>query len=835
MNIIARHTFKCTGKNPVQSAIIIVSVIIITACILVALSVSPVFRATASTWAGASFAGSDAIISFNSTSDDALLNCIEADDTVENYFAAFLTGTALLTRTATLNGTIYITDDKDKTVTLNGSELVSSSPCPSGEIPAYVSQTFAERAGIEAGDSVYIKNVDISVTVEKIFNSGGLFYSGYSNYIVLDFADMPTGTVRQFNTVFVYMNNPCGENGPGAAELDKLCTELEGLHYPGFNVVKEDGKSLNYIKNSVEGSMRLLAVAVAVIIILMSFLLYFSYSVIVKNRTEHTVRFKSAGATPFQCVAILFAEVAVYAVAGGITGLILGRIVMEIMEKAVASTVTDATGQIAFANYAYAFLIAVGVCFASCFKPAADISFKSVRRLTAGEARLTRHVPFPLAALATLAFAAAFAFLFAAENGHTAAATVIFIIVAVIWVLTIAPFLLKGVASLSGALFHSREPAIGAMGLYSNAGISASFTMLLLLILFAFTGNGLLGIVDITMQDTYSRFDSDYIVISSSNDTEQGYSALQGYLAADGVTDGCLFKKTYFNYLYKSDGTELPETVTSYAVSEGKDLKYFSLNCTDSMVEEFDGVRHPIMITYFMSREYGINQGDTVVLKDATGNPSPELTVAAIDTTVTAWDYTVVFLIDDLKTNGSPVQAANSFWLNGEADFDLLRLAVDGDGEILFKTDDYYPLPTANDDLRGLLAVFTGFVYLLTALALANLITVTAFQRKHEFGVLALAGMTPAGQVLAVAFEAAELALPGFVAGALLSFGLNRATPVMAELVGRYVVTEGFNPQTITIPALCSVLFAAVWLTANAFASKKAERGGLVHNRFSGD
>lgn len=835
MNIIARHTFKCTGKNPVQSAIIIVSVIIITACILVALSVSPVFRATASTWAGASFAGSDAIISFNATSDDALLNCIEADDTVENYFAAFLTGTALLARTATLNGTIYITDDKDKTVTLNGSELVSSSPCPPGEIPAYVSQTFAERAGIEAGDSVYIKNADISVTVEKIFNSGGLFYSGYSNYIVLDFADMPTGTVRQFNTVFVYMRNPCGENGPGAAELDKLCTELEALHYPGFNVVKEDGKSLNYIKNSVEGSMRLLAVAVAVIIILMSFLLYFSYSVIVKNRTEHTVRFKSAGATPFQCVAILFAEVAVYAVAGGITGLILGRIVMEIMEKAVASTVTDATGQIAFANYAYAFLIAVGVCFASCFKPAADISFKSVRRLTAGEARLTRHVPFPLAALATLAFAAAFAFLFAAENGHTAVATVIFIIVAVIWVLTVAPFLLKGVASLSGALFHSREPAIGAMGLYSNAGISASFTMLLLLILFAFTGNGLLGIVDITMQDTYSRFDSDYIVISSSNDTEQGYSALQGYLAADGVTDGCLFKKTYFNYLYKSDGTELPETVTSYAVSEGKDLKYFSLNCTDSMVEEFDGVRHPIMITYFMSREYGINQGDTVVLKDATGNPSPELTVAAIDTTVTAWDYTVVFLIDDLKTNGSPVQAANSFWLNGEADFDLLRLAVDGDGEILFKTDDYYPLPTANDDLRSLLSVFTGFVYVLTAVALANLITVTAFQRKHEFGVLALAGMTPAGQVLAVAFEAAELALPGFVAGALLSFGLNRATPVMAELVGRYVVTEGFNPQTITIPALCSVLFAAVWLTANAFASKKAERGGLVHNRFSGD
>ena len=64
MNIIARHTFKCTGKNPVQSAIIIVSVIIITACILVALSVSPVFRATASTWAGASFAGSDAIISY---------------------------------------------------------------------------------------------------------------------------------------------------------------------------------------------------------------------------------------------------------------------------------------------------------------------------------------------------------------------------------------------------------------------------------------------------------------------------------------------------------------------------------------------------------------------------------------------------------------------------------------------------------------------------------------------------------------------------------------------------------------------------------------------------
>ena len=344
---------------------------------------------------------------------------------------------------------------------LNGSELVSSSPCPSGEIPAYVSKTFAERAGIEAGDSVYIKNVDISVTVEKIFNSGGLFYSGYSNYIVLDFADMPTGTVRQFNTVFVYMNNPCGENGPGAAELDKLCTELEGLHYPGFNVVKEDGKSLNYIKNSVEGSMRLLAVAVAVIIILMSFLLYFSYSVIVKNRTEHTVRFKSAGATPFQCVAILFAEVAVYAVAGGITGLILGRIVMEIMEKAVASTVTDATGQIAFANYAYAFLIAVGVCFASCFKPAADISFKSVRRLTAGEARLTRRVPFPLAVAATLAFAAAFAFLFAAENGHTAVATVIFIIVAVIWVLTVAPFLLKGVASLSGALFHSREPAIG--------------------------------------------------------------------------------------------------------------------------------------------------------------------------------------------------------------------------------------------------------------------------------------------------------------------------------------------------------------------------------------
>ena len=93
MKILFKHTLYSIKKNPLQSFIMLISVMIVTACALLCLNISSIFRQTAELWGPLSYGNADYLISANAdhTYKDEYGNIVPSSrqfDEIEEFFSA---------------------------------------------------------------------------------------------------------------------------------------------------------------------------------------------------------------------------------------------------------------------------------------------------------------------------------------------------------------------------------------------------------------------------------------------------------------------------------------------------------------------------------------------------------------------------------------------------------------------------------------------------------------------------------------------------------------------------------------------------------------------------
>lgn len=638
----------------------------------------------------------------------------------------------------------------------------------------------------------------------------------------------------------VWFRDAYGTAPDGRERIEVFAEELAAIT---GNVSGVQTSAREYIAEgqaSVEGSMRLISIAAAVITVVMACLLFSSFSVIVRGRVNELVKFKAAGATPAQSAFILLVEAALYSVIGGLLGLGVGEGIVAMLNS-VAETAYAVIVPVA-ADYILALLIGAACGIASCVIPAVRMSAKSIQSLLGGEERLSKTVRLPVAiviAALTLAFSVAMFF-----TPLSARVPVGLIGLALIFVcsVTVTPLVLKGVCALAKRITRPGAAYISECALPRSASVNSAYTMLVALIAFIWLGTCLIDVVELTGLPSSVRYNGDFIAA-----VDYAYTSpeeeLERCLQTDGITGGAVIRITHNIYLAYPDGTFVGDNLVDAAifinaVEKGADINYCCLKpLADGIAERFDALKaeggHPAVIARFLADKYGFEVGDEVsVIVNSHLGYRPmvnSFTIVGIDDTETSSDYLLFVHADDLVAEDvGALPSVVLLHLDGDPTrFAELREKIDNTHVTLYTCEGYFPIERASAGNAGeMLSVFSVIIYIIAAMGLANLVVITAGERRRELDILRLAGMTPQDAAKAVIAETAMLSLSGFAAGLVLAFFANASTVAIAQIVDRYILLDPFPLGMLAVAGIAAGIFALLWALSHfaAFAQISSKR-----------
>ena len=832
MNILLRHTLSSITRNPVQSVIVVVSTAMITACVLLCLCVSSLFKFTTRLWADYLFGGSQMIVNTSPQHQDEVREWLEAHDDVEAYIMTYDVSATVMSEDATVRafgsanefGALDTYDSLISAVVLDRAENTTSLPS------AHISADFAEVLGLSVGDTFTVKG-NGEFFVEAVCAATSRYYSNPLPAYAYETDGLPSVTAR-FSVWFTDAEAALeDDNATIAAYRDELCAITQDKS----SVNTAIASNLAEADASVEGSMRLMNIAASVISVVMACLLLASFSVIVRGRVNELIKFKAAGATPAQSAFILIVEAALYAVVGGLIGLGIGEGLIQYLNTLLDELIVGAT--LAAPAYKYFTALAVGILcgIAACALPAVRMSSKPIHALIGGDERMTRKPPLLVAVFFTLSALALGITQFFVEDMTLNVIGVLLIAVAFVWIVTSAPHFLRFAALGARGLLRHGPAYVAMCAAPRNASVNSSLTMLAALIAFITLGTGIIDVVGLTAVPSSVRYDCDYIIslpTPYNGTTEEfAFSMLEKVRAVEGIERANV--RTYhagYSAISTGDADKLEldtlEPLVMVGMDEAQSLRYMCPNLDEEAIRLFAETEHPIVLTRTAAGRYGVGIGDTVYLY--TGDPatpavlSSPFTVVGIDETITSFDDFFFVTIDDMiATVGWNQGAAETLIL---ADGDPSALApltelMDSDPVKVYTRDGFFSAEGKDKlDTSRLIGMFTFIIYGIAGLGLVNLIVLTAGSRMKEFDVLRLAGLTPHGACDYILTETGMLSAIGFALGLLSAFFVNRASAAIVQLIGKYITTEAFPVRMIVIAAVLTGIFALLWALSHVIA-----------------
>lgn len=838
MNILFRHTLSSVTRNPVQSLIVVASAAMITACMLLCLCISSFFEYSASLWAENYYVGAEMIVFTSYTHEDEVEEWFDAHS--EDIEAVSVTAELTLAAssdTATVQVWDIFTDlgGLDGFDAVIGAEILERTENTTSLPSAHISRDTASILGIGVGDTLTVKGHG-EYFVEAIASNTKRYYGNPTPVIACE-TDMSLIVSRRY---CVWFRDAYGTAPDGRERIEVFAEELAAIT---GNVSGVQTSAREYIAEgqaSVEGSMRLISIAAAVITVVMACLLFSSFSVIVRGRVNELVKFKAAGATPAQSAFILLIEAALYSVIGGLLGLGVGEGIVAMLNS-VAETAYAVIVPVA-ADYILALLIGAACGIASCVIPAVRMSAKSIQSLLGGEERLSKTVKLPVAiviAALTLAFSVAMFF-----TPLSARVPVGLIGLALIFVcsVTVTPLVLKGVCALAKRITRPGAAYISECALPRSASVNSAYTMLIALIAFIWLGTCLIDVVELTGLPSSVRYNGDFIAAVDYACTSPE-EELERCLRTDGITGGAAIRTTRNIYLAYPDGTFVGDNLVDAAicinaVEKGADINYCCLEpLADGIAERFDALKaeggHPAVIARFLADKYGFEVGDEVsVIVNSLLGYRPmvnNFTIVGIDDTATSSDYLLFVHADDLVAEDvGALPSVVLLHLDGDPTrFAELREKIDGAHVTLYTREGYFPVERAAAGNAGeMLSVFSVIIYIIAAMGLANLVVITAGERRRELDIMRLAGMTPQDAAKAVLAETAMLSLSGFAAGLVLAFFANASTVAIAQIVDRYILLDPFPLGMLAVAGIGAGIFALLWALSHfaAFAQISSKR-----------
>lgn len=838
MNILLRHTFSSVARNPVQSVIVVVSTAMITACILMCLTISTFFEYSTALWAENYYVGAEMLIYTENVHAEEVEGWLDShSDDVEAYSLTSEVTLAASSGTVTMQVSRIFTDTDglDEFDALTGAEIIARTENDTSLPSAHISQDSADILGVSIGDTFEVKG-EGEFFVEAIAANTRRYYGNPTPVVVCE-----TDMSKQLSLRYcVWFKDAYGTAPDGRENIEVFSEELTAIIGNESGVQTTARDSLADGQASVENSMRLISIAAAVITVVMACLLYSSFSIIVRGRVNELVKFKAAGATPAQSALILLAEAALYSVVGGLIGLGAGEGIIALLNSMTATAVSVIIP--GAADYILALMIGAACGIASCVIPAARMSARSIQSLLGGDERMHKPVRLPIVlviAALTLAFSVAMFFLPVSARVPVSMVALVLIFLSAV---LLSPWVLRGVCTLSKRLTRPGAAYISECALPRSASVNSAYTMLIALIAFIWLGTCLIDVVELTSLPSSVRYNGDFIAAVDYACTSSE-EELERCLRTDGITGGAAIRTTRNIYLAYPDGTFVGDNLVDAAicinaVEKGADINYCCLEpLADGIAERFDALKaeggHPAVIARFLADKYGFEVGDeiSVIVNSLLGyRPMVNnFTIVGIDDTATSSDYLLFVHADDLVAEDvGALPSVVLLHLDGDPTrFAELREKIDNTHVTLYTREGYFPVERgAAGDAGDMLSVFSVIIYIIAAMGLVNLVVITAGERRRELDILRLAGMTSQDAAKAVLAETAMLSLSGFAAGLILAFFANASTVAIAQIVDRYILLDPFPLGMLAVAGIGAGIFALLWALSHfaAFAQISSKR-----------
>ncbi len=815
MRLLLRHTVRSVKENKAQLAVILLTVIVVTAMFFATLTVGGLFTNLQTSLKARLGGETDLSVSGGVFSEAAFDEYIaENADSVEYTEKYMQTGALYRPSSGDASKAVLIeATDLEAYVAGHASSLVVYDSYEySYAYPAvWIGRAFAEENGIKAGDvvEVYVEMYQLyrKLTVTYIFENYGIFANSVVNNLLVDLDTLANKGL--LNLVNIKLTDEAEE----VAFAEGLKAKLgEGI---------EVGESVDYaeIDRIVGSNQTLLNIALIFVTALMAFILFTAFLVMARKRIPELMLFRTVGASKGAVIAMLFCEGLVYGLVGAVVGTVIGRIGMGIVADNVIPNFPDAV-TFEFTDYLFGVLFGTAVSGLSALIPALRAGKDSVRKVTSDKVGVSGKL-FLLPLVISAAVMTAAALCVAFVKVYTVAFTVFLVAAAAVFVFFAIPFVLKGISALFG---KKGSAGLAAMSVKRNPLNRTLSGLVGFVVVFTFVIVSIVNVIIGAVRPANERFSADYVVASvNETDLRQVSLSLEKVYGISEVNI-----HFYDTFIWETDTQSVEYTV--YGTDNSSGLEGLGKDWADGIKKAFDSTLNPVIISYDMAKRLGLETGDVIKLTLSDGRTLyDEFTVVGIDETVTSNDRVMIIRNSSFRIDAKDYTPDEGMiFINVRSDVpndDLYRELRDRlEGElcyILEFTDWAYATSVGIRGVVTLLQILQVLIGAVASIGVVNLTLVTLMSRKREYNIYEAVGLDGRGYVRLSLSESVIIGIAGAAVGVGLSLIANLLIPVFAGIIDRFPTVDVF-PWQLGVTAICAVAaYCAIYLASALFRRKK--------------
>lgn len=815
MRLLLRHTVRSVKENKAQLAVILLTVIVVTAMFFATLTVGGLFTNLQTSLKARLGGETDLSVSGGVFSEAAFDEYIaENADSVEYTEKYMQTGALYRPSSGDASKAVLIeATDLEAYIAGHASSLVVYDSYEySYAYPAvWIGRAFAEENGIKAGDvvEVYVEMYQLyrKLTVTYIFENYGIFANSVVNNLLVDLDTLANKGL--LNLVNIKLTDEADE----VAFAEGLKAKLgEGI---------EVGESVDYaeIDRIVGSNQTLLNIALIFVTALMAFILFTAFLVMARKRIPELMLFRTVGASKGAVIAMLFCEGLVYGLVGAVVGTVIGRIGMGIVADNVIPNFPDAV-TFEFTDYLFGVLFGTAVSGLSALIPALRAGKDSVRKVTSDKVGVSGKLSLlPLVISAAVMTAAALCVAFV--KVYTVAFTVFLVAAAAVFVFFAIPFVLKGISALFG---KKGSAGLAAMSVKRNPLNRTLSGLVGFVVVFTFVIVSIVNVIIGAVRPANERFSADYVVASvNETDLRQVSLSLEKVYGISEVNI-----HFYDTFIWETDTQSVEYTV--YGTDNSSGLEGLGKDWADGIKKAFDSTLNPVIVSYDMAKRLGLETGDVIKLTLSDGRTLyDEFTVVGIDETVTSNDRVMIIRNSSFRIDAKDYTPDEGMiFINVRSDVpndDLYRELRDRlEGElcyILEFTDWAYATSVGIRGVVTLLQILQVLIGAVASIGVVNLTLVTLMSRKREYNIYEAVGLDGRGYVRLSLSESVIIGIAGAAVGVGLSLIANLLIPVFAGIIDRFPTVDVF-PWQLGVTAICAVAFYGfIYLMSALFRRKK--------------
>ena len=339
-------------------------------------------------------------------------------------------------------------------------------------------------------------------------------------------------------------------------------------------------------------------------------------------------------------------------------------------------------------------------------------------------------------------------------------------------------------------------------------------TLIAIVITFSFLITQLVGIVKDATIPFRERYTADYVVLSQDNIELSDYDLIKGTALNVSGIDGAGWFNTV-DYTLLNSEVEL----TIYGVGDHWALEHCTTGLDSGVEKRWKSAKNPIVLNQNVAMLMGAEIGDEVSF-----NPVPEdfksevhtFTVVGIDKSVSQWDMVAYC---DYKHNYR-IAPRGTFLITAsdvsDDTFVELRDAIEKlDVSNTFALTYHEWAYAEQESFAGvgtLMTLLQILVWCISILGVGNVAIVTVYDRRNEFKLYKLSGMSGKDYIKFAFAEGIITALSGGILGFMAGYAVNMLVPSLGSIIQRYSSFNVMPWQLLSTFGIGVGAFMVLWM-----------------------